>query len=62
MIAPLPNGRTTDRTMPHRVAPSAYAPSRSPGGAWLNASRMIEQAIGVTISATTIPAMNVDDV
>ncbi len=48
--------------MPHLVAPSAKAPSRSPGGACMKASRMTEQAIGVTISATTMPAMKVDDV
>jgi hypothetical protein len=40
----------------------AYAPSRSPSGAWLNASRMIEVAIGRTISATTVPAMKVEEV
>jgi hypothetical protein len=47
---------------PQRVAPRAYAPSRSPSGAWLNASRMIEVAIGRTISATTVPAMKVEEV
>src|SRR5215475_11084266 len=61
-IALLPNGSTTLRIIPQRVAPSAYAPSRSPSGAWPNASRMMEHAIGATISDTTSPAMNVDDV
>ena len=34
--------------------------SRSPAGAWLNASRMIEHWIGIIIIATTMPTMNVD--
>ena len=33
-----------------------------PRGACENTSRMIEQTIGVTISATTMPAMNVEEV
>jgi hypothetical protein len=62
MMAPRANGSTTERIMPHRVAPRAYAPSRSPAGAWLNASRMIELAIGVIISATTRPATKLEEV
>lgn len=62
IMPPFPKGRTTVRIMPQRVAPSAKAPSRSPAGAWENTSRMIEQVIGATMSATTSPAMNVDDV
>src|SRR5229473_342740 len=59
---PRPYGSTTVLIMPHLVAPSAYAPSRSPGGACENASRITEQAIGVTMSDTTVPAMNADEV
>jgi hypothetical protein len=47
--------------MPRRVAPSAKAPSFSPGGAWENTSRMTEVEIGITISDTTMPAMNGDE-
>ena len=60
IMAPRPNGSTTAVIIPHRVVPSANAPSRSPTGAWPNASRMIEPMIGVIISPTTIPATNVD--
>ena len=62
MIPPRPNGRTTERIIPHRVAPRAKAPSRSPSGAWEKTSRMIEHWIGMTISATTSPAMKVEAV
>ena len=62
MIPPRPKGSTTLRIMPHLVAPRAKAPSRSPTGAWVNTSRMMELAIGATIRATTIPAMKVEAV
>src|SRR5262249_59316668 len=62
IMPPLPNGSTTDRIIPHRVEPNAYAPSRSPAGAWEKTSLMIEHVIGITMSATTRPAMNVDAV
>jgi hypothetical protein len=59
---PLPNGSTTHRIIPQRVAPSANAPSRSPAGACEKTSRITEQAMGAAIMATTIPAMNVEAV
>ena len=66
MIAPTmparPNGITTARIMPQRVAPSAIAPSRSPIGAWANTSRMIEVTVGITTTPTATPAMNADEV
>ena len=37
MMPPRPKGNATTRIIPHRVLPSAYAPSRSPGGTWENA-------------------------
>ena len=46
---------------PHFVPPSASAPSFSPGGACENTSRMTAVQIGTIISATTSPAMNVED-
>ena len=46
--------------MPHASPPSASAPSFSPGGACENTSRMTAVQIGTIISATTMPAMNVD--
>ena len=42
------------------VAPSASAPSRSPGGARLNTSRDTEATIGTTMRPTTSPAMKND--
>ena len=62
MIPPRPKGRTTARIIPQRVDPSASAPSRSPSGACENASRMTEVWVGTTMSATTMPAMNADEV
>ena len=57
-----PNGITTVRIIPHRVAPRAMAPSRSPTGACENTSRMIEVTVGSTTTPTAMPAMNADDV
>ena len=59
-MPPRPNGSTTERIIPHFVPPSASAPSRSPGGACAKTSRMTAVAIGITITATTVPAMNVE--
>ena len=58
MMPPRPNGSTTARTIPQRVAPSARAASFSPGGVCENTSRITEHAIGRTIIATAMPAMN----
>lgn len=58
---PRPNGSTTARITPQRVAPSASAPSFSPIGAWPNTSRLTEQQIGMTIVDTTTPEMNSDE-
>jgi hypothetical protein len=55
---PRPKGSTTARIMPQRVPPRARAPSHSTRGAWENTSRHTEVMIGVTITATTTPAMN----
>ena len=62
MMPPRPNGSTTVRIMPHRVAPSASAASRSPSGACANTSRITAQASGITIIATASPAMNAEPV
>ena len=56
MIPPRPNGSTTLVTTPQRVAPSASAASRSPGGACENTCRITAQAMGSTIPATAMPA------
>src|SRR5262249_24119646 len=61
MIPPRPKGSTTERIMPHRAAPSASAPSYSPGGVWENTSRITDVAMGSTISDTTTPAMKFDE-
>src|SRR5215467_7513614 len=47
MMPPRPNGSTTVRIMPQRVAPSASAASRSATGAWENTCRITAQAIGI---------------
>jgi hypothetical protein len=62
IIPPRPKGSTTARIMPHRVAPRAKAPSRSPIGARENDSFIMLVMIGTIMRATTIPAMNVDEV
>ncbi len=46
----------------HLVAPNAKAPSRSPIGVCINASRIIEVWVGTTIKLTTIPAIKADEV
>ena len=61
-MPPRPNGNDTTLIIPHRVDPRANAPSRSPIGTWLNTSRITEHWIGITIMATTIPAMKLDAV
>ena len=60
MMPPRPNGSTTVLITPHFVPPSASAPSFSPGGACENTSRMTAVQIGTIMSATTMPAMNVE--
>ena len=60
MIPPRPNGRTTDRIMPHRVPPWASAPSFSPGGTCEKTSRITAVQIGTTMSETTTPAVKAD--
>ena len=62
MMPARPKGITTARIIPHRVAPRAIAPSRSPIGAWAKTSRMIEVMVGSTTTPTAMPAMNADDV
>ena len=56
MMPPRPKGSTTERIMPQRVAPSARAASRSPGGAWEKTWRITAHDIGSTIIATAMPA------
>ncbi len=62
MMPRRPNGSTTVRIDPHRVAPSAIAASRSPIGAWAKTPRMTAHAIGMTIIDTARPAMNAEAV
>ncbi len=56
MMPPRPKGRTTERIIPHLVAPSASAASFSPCGVWEKTWRITAQAIGITIIATAIAA------
>ncbi len=56
-VPPSEYGKTTPRTISHRVAPSASAPCLSPAGTWLNTSRVIEVMIGTIIRPTMIPAV-----
>ena len=60
MMPPRPNGMTTARIIRQRLPPRASAASFSPGGVCANTSRMTAVAVGVSISATSTPAMNGD--
>ncbi len=59
ITAERPNGSTAIRIISHRVAPRASAPSWSLLGVCENTSRATAETIGMTITASTIPATSI---